>query len=356
MTLQSSPPIDAVVRTSIRLSICIATYGRADFIGSTLDSILSQLGGDVELLVVDGCSPDHTPEVMARYIAAHPHLRYVREDVNSGIDGDYDKAVTYARGDFCWLMTDDDLVVEGAVQRVLSYLDDVDLVVVNAEVRNKDFSSMLRPRMLGMKADKRFDDLSGEASFVEVANYLSFIGGVVVRRQWWLGRERARYYGTLFVHIGVLFQAPAVSRVQVIAEPLLVIRFGNAMWSARSFEIWMFKWPALIWSFDHFSEASRAAVSPRQPFRSIKQLLWFRAIGGYSLSEYRRFLLERGTHLSRLRASAIARMPAKLANFCCALYYVVRVDKVSKMELYDLSRSVNATPLARLAAAMRQLR
>lgn len=340
----------------IRLSICIATYGRADYIGCTLDSILPQINGDVELLVVDGCSPDRTPEVMGRYIEAHPRLRYVREEVNSGIDGDYDKAVKYARGDFCWLMTDDDLVVEGAVQRVLACLRDVDLVVVNAEVRNKDLSTVLRPRMLGIGADKRFNEPSGEAFFVEVANYLSFIGGVVVRRQWWLGRERARYYGTLFVHIGVLFQAPAVSRVQVIAEPLLVIRFGNAMWSARSFEIWMFKWPALIWSFDHFSEASRAAISPRHPFRSLKQLLWFRAIGGYSLAEYRRFLLERGTRVSRMWASAVARVPAKFANFCCALYYVVRAGKAAKMELYDLSRSVNATSLARLAAAMRQLR
>lgn len=340
----------------IRLSICIATYGRADYIGQTLDSVLPQLDSDVELLVVDGNSPDHTPEVMERYIKEHPRLRYFRERINSGIDGDYDKAVTYARGEFCWLMTDDDLVTGGAVHRVLSHLQDVDLVVVNAEVRNKELSSVLRPRLLAMAEDKRFDEPSGERFFAEVALYLSFIGGVVVRRQWWLARERERYYGTLFVHVGVLFQAPAVSRVHVIAEPLLIIRFGNAMWSARSFEIWMFKWPALIWSFEHFSAASRAAICPQHPFRSIKRLLWFRAIGGYSLAEYRHFLLDRGTRLSRLGASAIARAPAKFANFCCALYYVLRAGKAAKMELYDLSRSVNATPLARRAAAMRQLR
>jgi glycosyltransferase involved in cell wall biosynthesis len=339
-----------------KLSICIATFNRRDFIVQTLESIICQMTDSTELIVVDGASPDGTEAVMRTYCATHPGVRYLREPVNSGIDRDYDKAVGYALGEFCWLMTDDDLMVGGALARVLAALSNVDLVVVNAEVRNKDLSAVLQPRLLVLAEDKRFDEPSGEAFFAEVANYLSFIGGVVVRRQWWLGRERARYYGTLFVHIGVLFQAPAVSRVQVIAEPLLVIRFGNAMWSARSFEIWMFKWPALIWSFDQFSEASRAAISPRHPFRSLKQLLWFRAIGGYSLAEYRRFLLERGTRASRLWASAVARVPAKFANFCCALYYVVRAGKAAKMELYDLSRSVNATPLARLAAAMRQLR
>jgi glycosyltransferase involved in cell wall biosynthesis len=344
------------MKTVPKLSICIATFNRGDFIVQTLDSIVCQLTDSTELIIVDGASPDGTEAVMQTYCAAHPEVRYVREPMNSGIDRDYDKAVGYSVGEYCWLMTDDDLMVEGAVARVVAVLSDVDLVVVNAEVRNKDLSSVLRPRLLAMAEDKRFDEPSGERFFAEVALYLSFIGGVVVRRQWWLERERAPYYGTLFVHIGVLFQAPAVSRVQVIAEPLLVVRFGNAMWSARSFEIWMFKWPALIWSFEHFSAASRAAISPQQPFRSIKRLLWFRAIGGYSLAEYRRFLLDRGTSLSRLGASAIARVPAKLANFCCALYYIVRAGKAAKMELYDLSRSVNATPLARRATAMRQLR
>ncbi|MFZ2649350.1 MAG: glycosyltransferase family 2 protein [Burkholderiaceae bacterium] len=346
---------DPTLDRPISLSICIATYRRADFIERTLDSILPQLRSDVELLVVDGCSPDNTPEVMARYTTEHPRLRYVREEVNSGVDGDYDKAVFYARGEYCWLMTDDDLLVEGAVQRVLSHLRDVDLLVVNAEVRNKDFSCVLVPRALAVDQDKRFDEPSGERFFAEVAAYLSFIGGVVVRRLWWLQRERVTYYGSLFIHVGVLFQAPAVSRVHVIADPLLVIRFGNAMWTARSFEIWMFKWPALIWSFGHFSSASRSAVCAPQPYLSIKRLLWFRAVGGYSIAEYRRFLLSRGTRLSRVAASAIARTPGKFANFCCALYYVVRASKAAKMELYDLSRSGNATPLARRAATMRQI-
>lgn len=344
------------MKTVTKLSICIATFNRGEFIVQTLDSIVSQLTDSTELIIVDGASPDDTEAVMRSYCAVHPKVRYVREPVNSGVDRDYDKAVGYAVGEFCWLMTDDDLMVEGAVARVVAALGDVDLVVVNAEVRNKDLTSVLRPRQLAVAEDKRFDEPLGERFFAEAAGYLSFIGGVVVRRRWWLGRERAQYYGTLFVHIGVLFQAPAVSRVQVIADPLLSIRSGNAMWSARSFEIWMLKWPELIWSFDHFSTASRAAIYPRHPFRSIKRLIWFRAIGAYSLAEYRRFLLDSGTHLSRLRASAIARVPAKFANFCCSLYYVVRASKSANIELYDLSRSVNSTALARRAAARRQRR
>ena len=148
------------MKTVPKLSICIATFNRGDFIVQTLDSIVGQLTDSTELIVVDGASPDGTEAVMQTYCAAHPEVRYVREPVNSGIDRDYDKAVGYAVGEYCWLMTDDDLMVEGAVARVVAVLGDVDLVVVNAEVRNKDLSSVLRPRLLVVSEDKRFDKLT----------------------------------------------------------------------------------------------------------------------------------------------------------------------------------------------------
>lgn len=338
----------------LRLSICIATFTRAEFIGQTLDSILPQLRDDVELVVVDGASPDATPDILSRYAAVHQRLRYVRESTNSGIDADYDKAVSYARGEFCWLMTDDDLMVEGAIERVLSHIDGVDLVVVNSEVRNKDLARVLRPRMLQVTDDQAFADSSGERLFAEVAAYLSFIGGVVVRRDLWLRRERRPYYGTLFVHLGVLFQSPALSRAFVIADPLLIIRFGNAMWTSRSFEIWMFKWPQLIWSFGHFSPAARAKVTTRYPFRELKRLLFLRAVGSYSTTEYRAYLSQQPAHFTKPLQALIARLPGKAANFLCGLYYLLRPNKPGGMELYDLARAVHATSLTqRVASAKR---
>src|SRR4051794_33591388 len=112
-----------------KLSVCIATYNRARFIGETLDSLLPQITEDVELIVLDGASPDDTQEVVDRHVNAHPRVRYVRELTNSGVDQDYDKAVSYASGQYCWLMSDDDLLVPNAVERVLKRLDgQVDLI------------------------------------------------------------------------------------------------------------------------------------------------------------------------------------------------------------------------------------
>ena len=326
-----------------KLSICIATYNRGKFIGETLDSILSQMSPDVELVVVDGASPDNTPEVMAQYLLRHPEIRYYREQENSGIDRDYDKAIGYARGEYCWLMTDDDLLRAGSVSRVLDSLHTKPaLVVVNSEVRSADFSTVLAKSFLKFPNDREYGEKDSERFFSEVASYLSFIGGVVIKRQLWLGRDRTSYYGTLFVHVGVIFQHPPISRVKVIAEPLIIIRYGNAMWTARGFEIWMFKWPQLIWSFPDFSEQSKSAITPKEPWRSIKKLVLYRAIGGYDVAEYQQLIAARAQGIARNSYMVIAMFPAAIVNFLASLYCVL-INRNARSGLYDLARSRHAT-------------
>lgn len=336
----------------VKLSICIATYNRGPFIAMTLDSILPQLTQDVELVVVDGASPDNTSEVMAAYVSQHPHIRYYREEVNSGVDQDYDKTVNYANGEYCWLMTDDDLIVPNAVSRILDALKDgLDLVVVNSEVCNVDFSEILEPRLLNIARDNEYIEGKHESLFAEVGSYLSFIGGVIVRRAFWLGRDRVSYYGTLFVHFGVIFQSPPIRAVRVIADPLIKIRYGNAMWTARGFEIWMFKWPELVWSFQGISDESKRLVCPRRPYLEGKKLFLYRAIGGYSVNEYSRFLSISMTGLKAIRAYAIAICPAVLSNFISAVYCVIN-RKNTRTGMYNLVRSPHANWATRVLARL----
>jgi glycosyltransferase involved in cell wall biosynthesis len=338
-----------------KLSICIATFKRARFIGETLASILGQLQPGVEVVVVDGASPDDTAEVVARQAAGNPAVRYHREATNSGVDADYDKAVGYARGEYCWLMTDDDVLVPGAVARVLDAVaDGPDLVVVNAESRTPDLERIVDARIIAQAQDQVYGPEEREAFFVAAANPLSFIGAVVIRREAWLARDRASYYGTLFIHVGVIFQAPSLGRVRVLGEPLIRIRWGNAMWTARSFEIWMFKWPQLIWSFDAFPERARAAICPREPWRNLRMLGLHRALGGYSAAEYRKFVEPRAGVRFRVAARAVAAVPTAFANVLASAYCLL-VARTARRELYDLAHGDNSTWLARRAARARGL-
>lgn len=333
-----------------RLSICIATLNRGAFIGETLDTIVAQLRDDTELLVVDGASRDDTTKVVSRYAAADPRVRYICLSVNSGVDRDYDIAVSHASGEYCWLMTDDDLLKPGAVDRVMAVLDgNVELVIVNTEVRTVDFSGTLRPALVATGTNLEYAPEDADRLLIDTAHALSFIGCVVVRRSFWNARDRVAYYGSLFIHVGVIFQA-RTPLTHVIAEPLITIRYGNAMWTPRGFEIWMFKWPSLVWSFGSVSVRAKARISAPEPWRQLRKLWLYRSIGGYAMAEYDQYLASHSmSAYKRLLSRAIAMIPPGLANAMSSLYCGV-FARHARMNIYDLSRSPHASFISRVVA------
>lgn len=348
--MERHPVQSGVGEPALKLTICIATYGRGKFIGETLDSILGQWASGVELVVVDGASPDDTPEVMALYVSHFPGIRYYREQENSGVDRDYDKAVGYAAGEFCWLMTDDDLLRPGAIAEVLHAIDQgVNLVVVNAEVKNADFSKQLEPELLKFKENKVYVAQDSAKFFSEVATCLSFIGCVIVKRNLWLSRERSSFYGSLFVHVGVIFQHPPIDKVMVIAAPLITIRYGNAMWTPRWFEIWFFKWPQLLWSFSDYSDCVKMSVCPREPWKDTKRLFFYRATGGYTTNEYNHFLSGKVSGLRRILSFGIAIFPGVIANAIASLYFVL-LKRRARISIHNLLHSPHANAVTHFVA------
>lgn len=295
------------------LSICIATYNRAAYIGETLESIIPQLDDDVELLVVDGASTDNTEDVVRQYAELESRIRYIRLAVKGGVDHDYDQAVQLACGEYCWLFTDDDVLRPGAVKAVKSAINEGhELVLVNIEVRNHDLSKILAGQRIALDENRKYGPDDMELLFIDALHYLSFIGAVVIRRSIWLSRERELYFGTEFVHVGVIFQQPLQGSTLIISEPYIIIRLGNAHWTPRSFHIWMFKWPKLVWSFKNISSEAKLSVSAREPWRNFRVLMVWRSRGEYSVQLYQQYLKNmRSNVFWKFGALLIAFLPQK---------------------------------------------
>lgn len=324
----------------IELSICIATYNRDRYISETLDSILDQLEPGVELIVVDGASSDNTSVILAEYQSRYPEISYYREQVNSGVDCDYDKAVGYAKGRYCWLMSDDDLLKPGAIKILLKALkNNYSFVFVDAEVRSYDFSKLLLKKRFLLDKDRIYKPPAYRVLFVDTAKQLSFIGSVVIKRAIWMERNRQSYYGSFFIHLGVIFQAPPPENVLVIAAPLVIIRYSNASYTSRTFEIWMFKWPQIIWSLKSVLDVDKNKIVSYEPWRSFKDLLLLRAKGAYTFSEYEKFLKHRvNGKMELLFVWFLSIAPGKLVNLICCLYAILFV-KAKSFTLADLRNS-----------------
>jgi abequosyltransferase len=265
------------------LSIVIATYNRGKLIADTLNAIIPQLNVDDELLVVDGASTDNTSEVVDGLFSSRSNCRYIRLPSKGGVDYDYCVAVSEAKGDFCWLMSDDDIVREDALHEVRSRLGDaVSLVVVNGRWVSTDLKRILIQDRLSIGHDRYIAAGDADTVMATCGELLSFIGAVVIRRSIWEAREKKCFIGTEFIHVGVIFQGPLPGVTIVVAEPLVTVRYGASQWITRGFFIWMVRWPGLIWSFDYISDASRARVVNREPWRNPMNLLAMKARGWFT--------------------------------------------------------------------------
>jgi len=102
------------------VSFCIPTYGRAAFIGQTLESALAQTVNDFEIVVVDDQSPDNTTEVVRSF--SDQRIRLTRNDINLGVPQNLNYTMSLAKGDYLILLEDHDVLYPNYLQATLALM------------------------------------------------------------------------------------------------------------------------------------------------------------------------------------------------------------------------------------------
>jgi abequosyltransferase len=308
------------------LSLCIPTLNRAAFIGQTLRSILDQATQAIEVVVCDNASTDDTEQVVRSYATNFNNIRYVRQPHSVGMDENFDFAVESARGEYCWLMPDDDLLRPGAIARVLAILErDLSLLIVNCEIRDMSLRRTLKHRCLDIKDDRVYAAGEQDRLFLDLQDMTMYAGAMIVKRQLWLQSDRRKYFGSLFLHVGVIFQNPLPGNAMVVAEPLVTYRHGNARsFTSELSALLLVAWPALVASLA-LSAQTRRRVRSAEPWRHPGWLLMLRGWGLYSLAEYKQWVRPNCERL-RHEASAllVAAVPGVMINLLLLVYFALR--------------------------------
>lgn len=108
----------------ILLSIYVPTYNRADKVVEQVEFLkreVKDIKEKVEIIVNNNCSIDDTEEKLKNVIKG-TDIIYHRNDSNLGIVGNVYKAIELVNGKYFWLISDDDVLKEGIIKRVLNII------------------------------------------------------------------------------------------------------------------------------------------------------------------------------------------------------------------------------------------
>ena len=104
-----------------KVTVCIPTYNRADYLSYSINSVLGQTYEDFELIVCDDGSSDHTPEVVAAF--QDSRIIYLRHPQNLGRSLNMRSGFTAARGEYFIKFDDDDGLTPEFLAKTVPILD-----------------------------------------------------------------------------------------------------------------------------------------------------------------------------------------------------------------------------------------
>lgn len=103
------------------VSVCIPVYNMERFIGAAIESALSQTFQDIEIIVVDNASTDGTSQIIAGF--ADSRIRVFRNSENIGAAGNFNRAVSLARGRYLKVLCADDVIYPSCLERQVAVLE-----------------------------------------------------------------------------------------------------------------------------------------------------------------------------------------------------------------------------------------
>jgi len=120
----------------MRISVCIPSCNGEKFIQKQLDSILSELGANDEVVISDDSSTDHTIEIIKSYHDSR--IKLIENCTFKSPIFNLENALKEAKGEFVFLSDQDDIWLPGKVNITLEKLYQYDIVVCNSHIVDKD--------------------------------------------------------------------------------------------------------------------------------------------------------------------------------------------------------------------------
>ena len=169
--------------TDVSISICIPTFNRFFHLKETLKNI-SRLSLKYEfikeIVILDNNENSKATSLVAPLLKKFEKIRYIKNDKNIGSEENFKKCILSAKSEFVWLIADDDLLFEVALETISKRINQkFDCLLVNWSLYDNDINDLLidsvLPKNIKFYSDKNF-------ILENFGSKLSFISSVIFKK------------------------------------------------------------------------------------------------------------------------------------------------------------------------------
>jgi len=105
------------------VDVIVPCYNYGRFLASCVESVLSQHGCEVRVLIIDDASTDDSLAIARALAAAEPRIEVRAHESNRGHIATYNEGIAWLSADYMLLLSSDDLLAPGAFARAIGLME-----------------------------------------------------------------------------------------------------------------------------------------------------------------------------------------------------------------------------------------
>ena len=129
------------------ISIIVPFYNVEQYIDRCIQSLITQTYRNIEILLVDDCSPDNTLEIGQEYAKTDSRIKILQYEKNRGLGGARNYGIQNANGEYVLFVDSDDYINEDTIEALCAKAIQNDLCVLEANyLKEGEINTEVLPR------------------------------------------------------------------------------------------------------------------------------------------------------------------------------------------------------------------
>ncbi|HEY9268566.1 MAG TPA: glycosyltransferase family A protein [Methylotenera sp.] len=216
----------------MNLSICIPTYNRQAAVSAQIEFLLAELEGfdSVEVIVSDNASLDNTFKALKKIKSSRLSCYFHEENI--GMLGNIKRLISYSKGRYIWLLSDDDVLLPGVTKEIVSKISlEPDIIflnhsIVNFITRNVDSSDLFEELKISSK-ESFFSNISSKRF-----GQLMFMSASIHKRE--RLNEVVDVVDNIAAPLDFFLNGVRFKRIELVKEIFLKNIVGNESWGREA--------------------------------------------------------------------------------------------------------------------------